>query len=448
MWQSYVFYLCCAVLLTVSEGVKVQHNFYYPLPPNRPRYDNDKIGYRIGTVSFTQPIAVRFPNTGNYKTIGDHCNTNRFNGVCTFASKCPDILRDIQNGKNPVVCSYQTTEVIVCCPQRNNRQNPQVNEQSKTINTNFDQSYQSEDNPNQRRFVADRTSGVRQSKRKCEEYSILAARSSSFTSLSIIASTQKISIPTCAHSTGLIVGGDIAKTGEFPHMAAVGWTSLGKTDWKCGGSLISEYFVLTAAHCSSVYGIPPNIIRLGDQNLVRQDDKAQPEDYQVESVILHPNYRHSSHYYDIALLRMDRQVTFTRFIRPACLWDNSSLNITKAVATGWGQLAFAGDRSDDLRKVALSIIDNNHCQQLYEKSKKLRRGITKSQLCAGHLEGGKDTCQGDSGGPIQVITPRNHCVFYIIGVTSFGKACASVNTAAVYTRVSSFVNWIESNVWP
>lgn len=67
----------------------------------------------------------------------------------------------------------------------------------------------------------------------------------------------------------------------------------------------------------------------------------------------------------------------------------------------------AGDRSDELRKVALNIVDNNHCQQLYEASKKLRNGIVSSQLCAGYLEGGKDTCQGDSGGPINVITPRN-----------------------------------------
>lgn len=61
----------------------------------------------------------------------------------------------------------------------------------------------------------------------------------------------------------------------------------------------------------------------------------------------------------------------------------------------WPQysILLAGDRSNELMKVALNIIDNSHCQQLYERSKKLRNGIVSSQLCAGVLEGGKDTCQ-------------------------------------------------------
>lgn len=58
-----------------------------------------------------------------------------------------------------------------------------------------------------------------------------------------------------------------------------------------------------------VFRIPPDIVRLGDQNLIRQDDNAQPQEYQIANVIVHPEYRHSSNYFDIALIRLNRQVT-------------------------------------------------------------------------------------------------------------------------------------------
>jgi Trypsin len=89
-----------------------------------------------------------------------------------------------------------------------------------------------------------------------------------------------------------------------------------------------------------------------------------------------------------------------------------------------------------------------------------------SQLCAGLLEGGQDTCQGDSGklqvfvtqrwgllsssfpgGPLQITLPSNRCVYYLVGVTSFGKSCGLKNETAIYTRVSSYIGWIESVVW-
>lgn len=501
MWTSFACYLNCIVLLTIaSQGVKAQYDFsniFYSFTRNIARninnwrhVDDQYGGNGNGIGSYVQQPSVQHFYSGDYKTVGDYCYTKSLTGVCTFTSKCPEVVRDIQKGKNPVVCSYQGSEPIVCCPKRNSQPNQQVWSNNNNNNFNNNQYYQqggfsnqnqqnpvnqinqnypiqqtnqiyqmnqqhttqipqvSQNNQNFQEVVPNRHSpALRRSEQKCEEYSKLATHSGSFTSLSILTSTQEVNIPTCTYPTGLIVGGEVAKTGEFPHMAVIGWTSNGEVDWKCGGSLISEYFVLTAAHCSSVVGIPPDTVRLGDQNLVRQDDNAQPQEYRVANVIVHPEYRHSSNYYDIALIRLSPHVTFTRFIRPACLWQSNYINSTNAIATGWGQLEFAGERSDDLRKVALNIIDNNHCQQLYERSKKLRNGIVSSQLCAGYLEGGKDTCQGDSGGPIQIVTPRNQCIFHIIGITSFGKACAAVNAAGVYTRVSSYLDWIESNVW-
>lgn len=91
--------------------------------------------------------------------------------------------------------------------------------------------------------------------KECEEYSKLASSEAAFTVLTIQTTVHQITIPICDYSTGLIVGGEIAKHGEFPHMAAVGWTQSDNTvNWNCGGSLISEHFIVTAGHCHSLYG--------------------------------------------------------------------------------------------------------------------------------------------------------------------------------------------------
>lgn len=107
----------------------------------------------------------------------------------------------------------------------------------------------------------------------------------------------------------------------------------------------------------------------------------------------------------------------------------------------------AGSKSDDLLKVSLDLIDQVACRAMYAPSKRLRQGLNDDQFCAGVLSGGQDTCQGDSGGPLQVVTPKNQCIFHIVGVTSFGRACAARNTAGVYTRVSAYLDWLEPIVW-
>lgn len=116
------------------------------------------------------------------------------------------------------------------------------------------------------------------------------------------------------------------------------------------------------------------------------------------------------------------------------------------VATGWGVTKFGGQRSNDLLKVTLDLYSTNSCKSIYKTHKKLPKGILETQFCAGTRQG-SDTCQGDSGGPIQVVSQENKCVYYITGITSFGKSCGSKNAPGVYSRVSSYLDWIEDVVW-
>lgn len=143
----------------------------------------------------------------------------------------------------------------------------------------------------------------------------------------------------CDKTTGLIVGGEDAKPEEFPHQALIGWPSQDRrrtSVFLCGGTLISEQFVLTAAHCGFFkdLGGKPTVIRLGELNL--QDDDDDQVDFFIDAFIKHPQFRYKLAYHDIALVKMDQPVLLSKVIRPACLWTGNQLNYTTAIATGFG----------------------------------------------------------------------------------------------------------------
>jgi secreted trypsin-like serine protease len=286
---------------------------------------------------------------------------------------------------------------------------------------------------------------------KCEAYKKLVIKKPSFTNNPLIKAMD------CSASTSLIVGGEKTKSGEFPHMAAIGYGNISEIRFACGGSLISEKFVLTAAHCLRKVD-PPILVRLGDQNLKSEDDGTEPQELGVKKFMKHKRYSSQSKYHDIGLIKLEGEVRFTKFVRPACLWPDFQIPSQTAVATGWGMLEFLGSASDELQEVSLTLMQNRDCDPYFAHITKytdtLKRGIVDGQLCAaaiegGRLVGGKDTCQGDSGGPLQITLEDNPCVHYVVGVTSFSSiGCGGENSPGAYSRVSEYIDWIESKVWP
>ncbi|XP_053611404.1 tryptase-2-like isoform X3 [Plodia interpunctella] len=181
----------------------------------------------------------------------------------------------------------------------------------------------------------------------------------------------------------------------------------------------------------------------------------KPTDRNITRIIVHPQFSPPKKYFDIALMELDKEVIFSRLLQPACLWtnfDTSKLG-KEAVLTGWGIVATGSlNISPELQAATVDILDSQLCDNFLKTScNRNWCGMQDDQLCAGKLKGGVDACQGDSGGPLQVKIPlptnKEGQMHYVLGVISFGIGCAYPNLPGIYTRVSTFIDWIEDNVW-
>ncbi|KAL7025311.1 hypothetical protein ACKWTF_013446 [Chironomus riparius] len=284
----------------------------------------------------------------------------------------------------------------------------------------------------------------RVSEMKCEEYLNMSLRNVSSSALSLRPAFQNVKMENCENSISLIINGENAKAGEFPHMAAVGYKDKNRVaHFVCGGSLISDQFVLSAAHCRIFDGKASSIVRLGVLNLKVKEQSSYEIDIAIESFISHENYDPNRKKNDIAVIKLVNKVSLSKFIRPACLMTpDNQVNVDKAVVTGWGLTqAFTGLTSDILQKAKLKIKDISTCRNYLDNE-----NVDSSQICAGDKT--RDTCSGDSGGPLQIISPKNKCVNIIVGITSFGSQyCGVENSVAVYTKVAAYLTWIEQKVW-
>uniref|UniRef100_A0A8C3WNK5 tryptase n=1 Tax=Catagonus wagneri TaxID=51154 RepID=A0A8C3WNK5_9CETA len=240
-----------------------------------------------------------------------------------------------------------------------------------------------------------------------------------------------------------MVGGQDAMEGEWPWQVSIQRNG----SHLCGGSLVTERWVLTAAHCflntsaTSLYRV-----LLGARQLERPGPHAVYA--QVKRVERNPMYRGMASSADVALVELAAPVTFTAYVLPVCVPDPSVVFEpgSHCWVTGWGspseQERLPNPRI--LQKLAVPIIDTPTCNMLYrtdgEESGLQPKAIKDDMLCAGFAEGKKDACKGDSGGPLVCLVGQS---WLQAGVTSWGEGCARRNRPGVYIRVTSHHVWIR-----
>jgi len=230
--------------------------------------------------------------------------------------------------------------------------------------------------------------------------------------------------------TARIVGGQEAKPHSWPWQVSLQL----RNEHLCGGALIDNRRVLTAAHCFSLSGVASNYrVVLGMHDRGSSKDGALP--YDVAKIYIHPKYNQDDNSYDAAIAVLTKPVTFSGSIGPVCLPKADVPDGTLCYATGWGQTSGTGN-NEYLLQVEVPIIPRSVCNDRAHYGGM----ITQTMLCAGAP--GKDSCQGDSGGPL--VCKRKEGIWDLHGVTSWGAECARVSKPGVYTRVTVVEDWIST----
>ncbi|XP_069683015.1 trypsin-1-like isoform X1 [Periplaneta americana] len=225
-----------------------------------------------------------------------------------------------------------------------------------------------------------------------------------------------------------IVGGVDAAPGEFPSQLSF----LTKYGLDCGASILSENWAITAGHCADDIHVRDIMLKAGSIYVSKGGTL-----YNVSQIIIHEAYNPKDDWRnDIALLKVSSPFKIDGVtVKPVSLPAQGENPPDGAIATviGWGKMSESGPTSDILQKVDIPIINQKLCADLYNQT---GLPIYDVHICAGLLQGGKDSCQGDSGGPLFVDGT-------LVGIVSWGEGCAEPNRPGVYTRVSSFIDWIR-----
>ncbi|XP_075975874.1 trypsin, alkaline A-like [Anticarsia gemmatalis] len=225
-----------------------------------------------------------------------------------------------------------------------------------------------------------------------------------------------------------IVGGTETSIVNYPEMVAMLFAYDQINHYQdCGGTILNQRSVLTAAHCACHTDAPSKSrLRVGSDFA-----NSGGTVYNVVEIKLHPNYTPETLDCDLAIMRSATRIQYGIGVQPASVGGYYVGGNEVAWATGWGNTEY-GQHSETLRHVQVWTISQDVCRTRYP-------GISDNMLCSGWLDvGGRDQCQGDSGGPL-------FHYHNVVGICSWGDGCGLAEFPGVNVRVSRFIDWIRDN---
>ncbi|CAL9690561.1 unnamed protein product [Knipowitschia caucasica] len=235
-------------------------------------------------------------------------------------------------------------------------------------------------------------------------------------------------IPLSAGGNSEVVGGKITKPHTRKYMASLQFYG----HHICGGFLIQEDFVLTAAHCTSV---TPMTVVLGAHNITNKKERSQ-QSIQVDEYIQHPHYS-GGFEFDIMLLKLKKKAKLNEFVQTIALpkKDKITTALKECSVPGWGKMhpSEGSPASGVLREAEETIQFNFECKNIWQQFFN-----SQHMICTKFNETGGSLCNGDSGGPLI-------CKNKPLGITAFTKLgnCNDQKYPHVFTKISSFLPWIK-----
>jgi len=249
---------------------------------------------------------------------------------------------------------------------------------------------------------------------------------------------------TCGKHNGAltrIVNGTETEPNEYPFYAAL--TKESNTIVFCGGSILTQNYILTAAHCVDYFTedhLATHKVVVGSHDFGSSNEPSRVT-LDIQEVILHEDWNPSTVDNDIALLKVSPIPSFTDQISPVCLpfgIDYANLDNRNAIVMGYGTTSFGGFPNRKLHDVSLKIEDRAQCKG-YDSDYAAK--VTDNMLCT--YESSKDACQGDSGGPLVYKTGGT---FKQIGIVSWGMGCAGHEKPGVYAYLVRYIPWIQNKI--
>ncbi|XP_049547582.1 brachyurin-like [Anopheles darlingi] len=240
-----------------------------------------------------------------------------------------------------------------------------------------------------------------------------------------------------------IIGGSEAYPGQFPYQVAL-LSSFPQGTGLCGGTVLTNNFILTAAHCvvGSDRELALNgIAILGAHDRTEEEESQQRIEFSQSCISAHSRYNSHTIRNDIATVQLPIPAVFNDRVQPIALparSDHSDFAGLQGIASGFGRTSdYNTEPSPVLLFTTNPILSNAKCNEFWSTDL-----VSEQNICLSPA-GGTSSCNGDSGGPLAVVL-EGHSVQ--VGITSFVSAqgCAS-GFPPVWVRVSYYRDWIEEH---